>query len=226
LPRVLTRRALVAGAAVAVLACGCSSGSDGGTEPTTTKPPAPTVSTRPPVTATTTTSSVPGRPLEPMILKVAPSGFPRQPDALAATGPVGLAKAAQDDPFSGENAARQILLAAGFLQGYQRQWATEPAVNQNFIYVYQFETPEGAASYITHWRAAAVAGPTRKAPVPFASALPGAVGLKGNDERGSSGLVLFSKGPYAVQAVVTGDTGVDQSAPDDQLAFAQYALLP
>jgi hypothetical protein len=227
LHRVLTRRALVAGTATLVLACGCSSGSDGKAEPTTTeKAPASTTSTRPRVTAPTTSTSIPGPPLEPLILKDAPSGFARQADALAATGPVDIDKAVQDDPFTGENAARQILLAAGFLRGYQRQWATEPAVNQNFVYVYQFETPEGAASYITHWQAAAVAGPTRSAPVPFASGLPGAVGLKGNDERGSSGLVLFSKGPYAVQAVVTGDTGVDQSGPATALALAQYALLP
>ena len=185
-----------------------------------------TVSTRPPVTAPTTTTSIPGPPLEPLILKDAPSGFTRQADSLAATGPVDLDKAVQDDPFTGETEARRLLLAAGFLQGYQRQWATEPGVSQNFIYVYQFETPEAAASYITHWRAAAVAGPTRSAPVPFTPGLPGAVGLKGNDERGSSGLVVFSKGPYAVQAVVTGDAGVDQSGPAAELALAQYALLP
>jgi hypothetical protein len=226
LRRVLTPRALVAGAAMVVLACGCSSGSDGKAEPTTTKKPPATVSTRPPVTAPTTTTSIPGPPLEPLILKDAPSGFTRQADSFAATGPVDLDKAVQDDPFTGETEARQLLLAAGFLQGYQRQWATEPAVSQNFIYVYQFETPEGAASYITHWQAAAVAGPTRSAPVPFTPGLPGSVGLKGNDERGSSGLVAFSKGPYAVQAVVTGDAGVDQSGPAAELALAQYALLP
>jgi hypothetical protein len=210
-----------------VLACGCSSGSKGNAEPTTTSAPAPTtVSTRPPVTGSTTTTSIPGPPLEPLILKVAPSGFARKPDSFAATGPVDLKKAAQDDPFSKASDARQVLVAAGFLQGYQRQWATEPAVSQNFIYVYQFETPEGAASYLAQWREAAVAGPTRAAPVPFTPSLAGAIGLKTNDTQGSSGLVLFSKGPYAVQAVVTGAPGVDQSEPAGELAFAQYALLP
>jgi hypothetical protein len=214
---------------VAVLASGCSSGS-GKAEPTTTTVKAP-ASTRPPtthpaVTASTTTTSIPGPPLEPLILKVAPSGFDRKADSFADTGPVDLNKAAKDDPFSEENEARRILLAAGFLQGYQRQWATEPAVSQNFVYVYQFETPEGAASYLTQWREAAVAGPTRAAPVPFTPSLPGATGLKTNDDQGSSGLVLFSKGPYAVQAVVTGAPGVDQSEPAGDLAFAQYALLP
>jgi hypothetical protein len=210
-----------------VLACGCSSGSKGSTEPTTTSSPEPTtVSTRPPVTASTTTTSIPGLPLEPLILKVAPSGFERKPDSFADTGPVDLNKAVQDDPFSRESDARRILSAAGFLQGYQRQWATEPAVSQNFIYVYQFETPEGAVSYLAQWREAAVAGPTRAAPVPFTPSLAGATGLKSNDEQGSSGLVLFSKGPYAVQAVVTGAAGIDQSEPAGVLAFAQYALLP
>ena len=208
-----------------VLACGCSSGSDGNAEPATTaSAPEPTVSTRPPVSTSTTTTSLPGPPLEPLILKVAPSGFERKADSFAATGPVDLKKAAQDDPLNRD--ARRILLAAGFVQGYQRQWATEPAVSQNFIYVDQFETPEGAASYLAHWREAAVAGPTRAAPVPFTPILPGATGLKSNDTRGSSGLVLFSKGLYAVQAVVTGAPGVDQAVPAGELAFAQYALLP
>jgi hypothetical protein len=206
-----------------VLACGCSGGSDGEGAPTTTAQP--TVTTRPPATASTTTTTIPD-PLEPLILKVAPSGFPRQDDSFASTGPVDLEKAVLDDPFGSADAARRTLLAAGFVRGYQRQWTVEPGVNQNFIYVYQFATPEGAASYLTHWRAVAVAGPFRRTPVPFTPVLPGATGLKGNDGRGSSGLVLVSKGPYAVQAVVTGPPAVQQAEPATQLAFAQYALLP
>ena len=210
-----------------VLACGCSSGSNGNDAPTTTTETTapPTVSTRPPVTASTTTTTIPN-PLEPLILKDAPSGFPRQDDSFAATGPVDLDKAVLDDPFGSAQAARRTLLAAGFVRGYQRQWTVEPGVNQNFVYVYQFATPEGAASYLTHWRAAAVAGAFRSAPVPFTPILPGATGLKANDPRGSSGVVLFSKGPYAVQSVVTGPAGVNQSEPATELAFAQYALLP
>ena len=161
-----------------------------------------------------------------MIVKIAPSNFPRKADSFADTGPVDLDKAVLDDALTGESDARQALLAAGFLRGYQRQWSTEDGVGQNFVFVYQFATPEGAASYLVHWQAVAFGGPTRGALVPFTPILPGAIGLKGNDARGSSGAVLFSKGPYAVQAVSTGKSGIDQALPTGELAFAQYALLP
>ena len=207
-----------------VLACACSSGK-GGTGTTTTKAPAPTT-TSPPVTASTTTTTIPGPALAPLILKDAPSGFPRKADVLADTGPVDFEKAVLDDALSSESNARQALLAAGFRRGYQRQWSTEDGAGQNFVYVYQFATPEGATSYLSHWRDVAVAGPTRGAPVPFTPVLPGAIGLKSNDAQGSSGVVLIAKGPYAVQAVVTGGPGIDESLPAGELAFAQYALLP
>jgi hypothetical protein len=160
------------------------------------------------------------------MLDTAPSGFERKPDSLAETGPTDLEKAVLDDALSPEVDARRALTTAGFLRGYQRQWSTEPAVSQNFLYVYQFATPEGAAQYLSHWSAAATAGASRAAPVPFTPTVPGWIGLKANDDRGSSGVVLFSKGPYAVQAVSTGATGIDQADPTTALAFAQYALLP
>jgi hypothetical protein len=183
----------------------------------------PTVTTRPPVT---TTTPIPGPLLATLMLKDAPSGFALEAEATADTGPTDLEKAVQDDALSDEREARRALKDAGFLRGYQRQWSTANGVGQNFDYVYQFATPEGAASYLEHWRSAAIAGATRADPVPFTPVLPGAIGLKGNDRRGSSGVVLFSKGPYAVQAVVTGGPGINQSVPAGELAFAQYALLP
>lgn len=62
--------------------------------------------------------------------------------------------------------------------------------------------------------------------MPFTPTVPGWMGLKANDALGSSGVVLFSKGPYAVQAVTTGPGGVDQADPATALAFAQFARLP
>ena len=223
----LLRKILLAGSAFVVVACGCSSGSSKAPPPTTVAPPVTiqsTSTTTAPITTTTTT--FPGPLLEPLVLKVAPSGYDRKPDALADTGPTDLEKAVGDDALTGEGDARRALKLNGFLRGYQRQWSTEPAVSQNFVYVYQFATPEGAARYLTHWTAAATAGASRAGPVPFAPSLPGAVGLKANDSRGSSGIVLFSKGPYAVQAVSTGAADVDQADATTALAFAQYALLP
>jgi hypothetical protein len=226
LRRVLTRRALVAGSALLVVACGCSSGG-GTTAPTTTlSAPAPTTTTT--STTTPTTVTFPGPPLEPLVLEDAPSGYERKPDTLADTGFTDLSKAVRDDALSPEADARQALVSAGFLRGYQRQWSTEPAVSQNFIYVYQFATPEGAAQYLSHWSAVATggAGASRPAPVPFTPTVPGWIGLKADDALGSSGVVLFSKGPYAVQAVSTGAAGVDQADPTTALAFAQFARLP
>jgi hypothetical protein len=226
LRRVPPRRAQVVASALVVIACGCSGGS-GKTVPTTTvRPPTSqnptTTSTRP----TPTTDTIPGPELEPLIVDTAPSGLERKPDALADTGPTDLDKAVQDDALSRERDARRALALNGFLRGYQRQWSTGDGVGQNFVYVYQFATPEGAAAYLSHWRSAAIAGTTRAAPVPFTPSLPGAIGLNARDNRGSSGIVLFSKGPYAVQAISTGISQVDQAQPATDLAFAQYARLP
>lgn len=160
-----------------------------------------------------------------MILKVAPSQYAREPDALADTGPTDLEKAALDDVVSRD--PRAALVNAGFVRGYQRQWSGDNTVGQNFIFVYQFATPAGAQSYLPTWRDAAIAGNTRAAPVPFSpTVIPGAIGLRGSDRRGSSGVVLFTKGPYAVQALVTGRPNIDQSFAVSALALAQYALLP
>lgn len=227
----LTRRALATGCASVLVACGCSSGS-GKAEPTTTvraptsTRPAPS-STRAPVT-TSTTTTIPGSLLEPLILKDAPSGFGRELDSVGDTGPTNLEKAVRDDALSDERDARLALKGAGFLRGYQRQWSAHNGVDQNFIYLYQFATTEGAQSYLSHWRdAALVSGTTRAPPVPFAPTnVPGAIGLQGRDERGSVGVVLLAKGPFAVQALVTGEPRIDQSLPASALALAQYVLLP
>jgi hypothetical protein len=226
---VLTRGALAAGSALVLVVCGCS-GSDHKAEPTTTiRPPVSTppqsVSTRPPTT-TTTTILAPGPPLGSLMLTDAPSGYGRKPNSLASTGPTDFEKAVRDDALSAEEDAREALRSGGFLRGFQRQWSTEPAVSQNFLYVYQFATPEGARSYLDHWQSVAIAGSTRAAPVPFTPSVPGAIGLKANDPRGSSAVVLISKGVYAVQAVATTGPGRDQGEAASALAFAQYALLP
>jgi hypothetical protein len=211
-----------------VFAGGCSSGSPK-TEPTTTvKPPASTTS-RPPTTSSSLpkpTTSFPGPALESLVLKDAPSGFPRRADSLADTGPTPLEKAALEDPLNDLNAARQTLRAAGFLRGYQRQWSTGDTIGQNFIFVYQFATGAGALVYVAHWRTAVIADVSGSPPVPFTSPVPGAIGLQSTSDRASSGVVLFAKGVYAVQAVATAGPGQDPQPPTNSLAVAQYALLP
>ena len=222
----LTRGALVAGSALIVLACGCSSGTPKTAPTTTVKPPAPT-STRPPTTsAPKTTTTFAGPPLAPLVLKDAPSGYPRRADSLADTGPTDLEKAVLDDPLNDPKDARQTLRAAGFLRGYQRQWSTSDTIGQNFIFVYQFATPAGALSYLSHWRTAVIADASGAPPVPFTPLVPGAIGLESRTSRASSGVALFAKGVFAVQAVATGGPGLDPRPPTNSLALAQYALLP
>jgi hypothetical protein len=223
----VTRRALVAGYALVVFACGCSSSSPKTAPTTTVKLPASTTS-RPPTTSSVPKppTSFPGPALESLVLKDAPSGFPRRADSLADTGPTRLEKAALEDPLNDLNDARQTLRAAGFLRGYQRQWSTGDTIGQKFIFLYQFATRAGAISYVAHWRTAVIADVSGSPPAPFASLVPGAFGLQSKTDRASSGVVLFAKGVYAVQAVATGGPGRDPRPPTNSLAFAQYALLP
>ena len=57
--------------------------------------------------------------------------------------------------------------------------------------------------------------------------IPGAVGLSAvTTKQGSTGVVLFTKGQYAVEALVVGGPGVDQSGSSDDIAYAQYQQLP
>jgi hypothetical protein len=178
--------------------------------------------------STTTTTTVPaaGPGLDSLILVTAPSGFPRKPDSAAETGPTDLHKAANDDVFRFA-LARSVLVGAGFIRGYQRQWATSNGVGQNFVFLYQFATPEGAQGYLQHWQAALALQNTGATPVPFTPAgIAGAIGVHAGDAFGSSGAVLFSKGPYAVEAIVTGGPRLNQSQSAQTLAQAQFAALP
>jgi len=218
-----------------VVASGCSSGSKPNASPTTTAPatsvPASTSTstTKPVPTSSTTTTTFPGEGpgLETLILTTAPSGFPRMPDSAAETGPTDLKKAALDDVLSSPAAARAVLVGAGFVRGYQRQWATSNGVGQNFIFLYQFATPEGATGYLQHWQAALAIQNTAATPVAFTpTGIPGAIGVHAGNVDGSSGAVLFTKGPYAVEAIVTGGPSLNQSGSTQALAQAQYAALP
>ena len=149
-----------------------------------------------------------------------------QPDGFAETGPTDLAKAVGDDVLAVETSvARRILVSAGFVTGYQRQWGATG--DSNFIWLYQFATPAGANAYVQHWQSELTSQqsglPLTAFTPPF---LPGSMGLHGADKFGSAGIVLFAKGPYAVQASSYGEPKVDQQVPASQLAATEYALLP
>jgi hypothetical protein len=228
---VLIRRAIVLGCALVVLGAACSdSDGSGDAAPTTTAPRSTT--TRAPST-TTTTEPEPAEPsrLEGLILRDVP-GLKLQPNSVADTGPTDLTKAALEDVTCNAGCdARQVLTSAGFVDGYQRQWTSVDAagstVNQDFIYLYEFETPEGAQQYAQHWRETFLTSSQGAPVIGFTPAfIPGAVGLRVANRLGSTGVAIFTKGPYAVRAVVNGGPNVDQSGPVTDLAAQQNNNLP
>ena len=229
------RRAVATGCALVALAGACSSSQKFANRDATTstvsrptvdtKAPSPT--TAPPVTAPPGLSTP---LLSTLVLNTAPPGYTLQPDSVGDTGPTALAKAARD-AFRID--ARQSLVQAGFVRGYQRLWrsvdATGTALDQDFIFLYEFDSPEGAQQFAEHWRQTLLET-KGKAPLDsFAPAyLPGAVGLKTQDAKvgGSTGVVIATKGVYAIEARVNGGPATDQSGPATQLALAQSQLLP
>lgn len=234
---VLIRRAIVFGCACVVLGAACS-GSGGSSKASPTTAAAPKTSTSRARTTTTTTlgptrtTTAEPTGLAALILSEVPGGFKLQSDDVADTGPTKLAKAALDDVGCNLGCdARQELTSAGFVDGYQRQWtnidAAGSAINQDFVYLYEFRTPAGAAQYAQHWRETLLSTNQGAEVVSFTPAfVPGAIGLRVADKFGSTGVAIFTKGPYAVRVVVNGGPNIDQSGPATQLAAQQYTRLP
>jgi hypothetical protein len=237
---VLIRRAIVLGCALVALGAACSSGSSDGeaAPPSTTAAPK---ATRAPTTAkssTTTTTrpkSLPPDALQNLILSDVPAGYKLQDEELADTGPTNLTKAALEDVgCTGSCDARRELTSAGFVDGYERQWThiddAGTTVDQDFIYLFEFETADGAQQYAQHWQETLLnTGQSSKLQAFTPAGIPGAVGLRVSDTNkfgGSTGVVIFAKGPYAVRAVVNGGPNVDQSGPTTSLASQQYQRLP
>jgi hypothetical protein len=246
---VLIRRAIVAGCAVALLACACSSSGNKATSPTTTKANSPTTRPKPKPTTTTTPSStvptgagttvVPTTTVAPakvadLILSDAGQGFLVQPDAIADTGPTKIGKAADDD-LSPD--ARKLLNATKFVDGYQRQWVNngpDGTNNNDFIFLYEFATPGGAQLWAQHWRQTYEDTPHPGAALTSFSPpeIPGSMGLSSSNKKsGSTGIVIFSKGNYAAQVIVNsvnlnGGDATDQSGAATALGVEQYSRLP
>jgi hypothetical protein len=224
---VRTRGSLAGCALLLVLACGCSSGSGkGAPNPTvaSTSSVATTTSSVPAATSTTTTAPA-GPSVGSLILVTAPDPFVREPDSAADTGPTDLKKAATDDVLSPD--AHDALVNAGFVRGYQRQWASSSTVSQNlFIFLYEFATPQGAQTYVQHWRGAILGANEGAVPAPFTPIVPGSFGLAAKDASGSSAVVMYAKGNMAVEVSATGVPNIDQTGPANAAALAQYQLLP
>jgi hypothetical protein len=154
-------------------------------------------------------------------------GFLLQPDSIADTGPTDIEKAAADDINPN---ARRVLQATKFVTGYQRQWTSLGADGQStndFIFLYEFATPGGAELYAQQWHQTLENTHARVALTSYSpSEIPGSMGLGSSDKTGSTGVVIFSKGNYAVQVIVNGGPSQDQSGPATALAVQQYQRLP
>ena len=97
------------------------------------------------------------------------------------------------------------------------------------MFLYRFATPEGARAYVQHWRVTLIDTNTGGAPITSFEPplIPDAVGISAIDpKQGSTGVVLFAKGQYAVQALVIGGPSIDQSGGASDMAYAQYQRLP
>jgi hypothetical protein len=192
--------------------------------------PARSTTTKPGTPTTTPVTLAPQPKLADLILSSGPAGYVLQPDDIGDTGPTNLIKATNDDNSAD---ARAALLSAGFDAGYQRLWTSVDDkgvnLNQDYLFLYRFKTPEGAQAFMQHWRLGlldTVGG--KAAATSFTPPLiPDAVGVSAiSQEQGSTGVVLFTKGIYAVQALVVGAPAVDQSGVASDIAYAQYEQLP
>jgi hypothetical protein len=248
---VRTRWAIVTGCALLAIGSACSSAKQHGAPPSTsTKVRAVPATTRAvtggsaattttagaasgsTTTAAPTTTTTPAASLASLILDTVPSGYERQPDDVGQTGPTNLAQAALDDVSP---TARRALLVTGFVNGYQRQWTSSDGYTIDQVFLYQFSTPKGAQGYAQHWHdtllSSNAGGPALQSFTP-AFLPPGALGLQGQDKSGSTAVVMFAAGNYAVEATVNGgvaaigDAPADQSGPATSLALAQYQRLP
>lgn len=156
--------------------------------------------------------------LERRLLDVIPPGYLRQADSVGDTGPSDLEKAVRDD---GEPDARSVLVADGFVAGYQRMWA-RASDSQIINFLYQFRAPGGAAQYLTR----TINGLTKsdQGLTPFeVPGIPGSRGFRGTSGGKTIATVAFARGPFVAQVVVVGPDA-QGSVPLD-LAGEQYSHL-
>ena len=151
-----------------------------------------------------------------------PEGYMLQPDEVGDTGPSDLEKAVRDD---GGDDARDVLTRTGFLRGYQRMWKGSES-DEIVSYVYQFANHAGATEYtqrVTGVAAAAAPGVTIDTfTVP---GIDGAVGVNATAAASATSSVIFVKGPYSVEVVVTDSSPTGLEALVTALAEEQYSRL-
>ena len=150
------------------------------------------------------------------MLQSVPAGYAQQPDGVGDTGPSDLNKAVHDD---GNSDARQVLTADGFVAGYQRFWARN-ANDQIMDFVYQFDRPQGALSYMARSENEASTAGARAIAV---NGVPGAYAYAIAGNQGPVVVILLPRAGYLAQIVIH---GADATVVlGNQLAQEQYQLL-
>lgn len=157
--------------------------------------------------------------LEPKILTTSLAGYTRELDDVGDTGPSDLAKAVRDD---GEDDAKDALVKAGFVAGYQRLWTKGD--NEVIDFVYQFKAPSGAASYMQRSIGDENDSDPSLTITPFVvSGIPGAKGFTVTDGTDKSAVVFFTRGAYMGQIMLNGTDSTPANA--SLVAKAQFDKL-
>jgi hypothetical protein len=210
---------------VALVGAACSSGGASSGESSTTTSTAVGGTTISSSSSSSSTTTIPSgyATLASLLLTNVPRGLTLQPDKIADTGATNIDKAIQD--AVAPNAA-QVLRGAGFTAGYQRSWASADLAQHDVIFLYQFASAAGAARYATDRVSELEAANAALTIGRFAVLIAGAVGLHSESPDSSFGVVVFSKGVYAVEALSTDASKNDQSLAAAALAGAQNQRLP
>lgn len=150
--------------------------------------------------------------LEPKVLTDVLAGYTREADDVGDTGPSDLEKAIRDD---GEDGAREALV--NFVAGYQRLWTKGD--NEIVVFLYQFTSADGASKYAKRWTDGSD-GSTAEFAV---AGIAGAKGFTSTDDEEPGAAIVFTRGVYLVQLVMSGTDGSEANAT--RLAKAQFDRL-
>ena len=153
---------------------------------------------------------------------IAPTGFTQDPDAVAKTGPIDLAKAASEESAHGGITAA-ILTSEGFVGGYQRIFHANDG-GRLLVYLYQFGGARGANDY----RGRQVASDRRVSGAGefLVTSISNAVGLTGGSSSDPTAAIWLVKGDRA--AFVAYDDQISRAQVETTalaLAVEQYRRL-
>jgi hypothetical protein len=159
-----------------------------------------------------------------LLVTSVPPEYQQVDDATADSGPTDADALARED---GEPGALAALQQAGYVRGYEREWAKSTPEDRVTLGIYLFATATGAAAYLRRLRAEDAEPATdgtvpTQFPVPD---VPGAGGWVTADPTGSSATVDFAKCAYLAVVEVDGSAGGGNPSLAARLAADQFAKL-